>query len=1327
MLGGPKAALMWFADLIGYLSWRQLEFDYVKSMLKKLESTENRSSCEQHLVEHKEVLSEINRLLPGFDLTGNLALSLQETLSELKSDFADPIRVFANREDTATSVFSPESLEEFVASFKLFLADLPNRPKDLRVFDKAGVLNHTRLVRNSSSLWSLIAPAIYPSQARYFIALGIRKRCSADLDAETARTIQNACNLLNEKIEEKRRRTVADGTRFPGAVYDPIVLFRCLGDAAKNPYRFDTEGSKRGGAKYFREKDGKDVVFSYLMQIGNFLRMERTSRSSVANELSDSRQPEGVSFLGYKTYSFHIDTEFILAKLFGFPLPNTGIDELFGGGGIFLYDSPDTNLRKRDALTLPGRIILVRGGFGTGKTSFGLTNAASVAQAGGFAIYVALEFDQQQTLFNLERLGFPTKGGSFKTFCSLPQCMRHFKNRIRNSLDSDAQMGALLVLEIDPDSDALQLDMLFSLINQVASSRLPVFPRLVVVDSLNAVRREFVDTLVTNQSNDEKMDPLGDNASVKNYKKRRIGGKNDPDFRRFVLQNLRESTGYGLNIMLLSEEDDLSWVSFGEDISDTVIRLYGPAEDRTLPERHVPGIFNRSITISKSRYQKEHPGFHTFEILPGSGIRIRLATSARAAIIRSRGDVHLAPRRFGVPAIDMLLENNPESQSPRMVNCGRVICMEGALGTFKTQFGICFLLASSLEDHSVLATQRKPVTGLVISMRYDDLDIKAKSNDQLCQAVSKMQSDQSGTYNQIDTCHLPAGNVIPDQIIMAVKGRLDAAIAEGRPVTRVLLDNPGEWEDLCPVLALDKLWAGTLIEFLRTYGVRILVTNRQIAAKDSRLIRAILEQVDTSIVLGRKEIVGESVNTIQINRSPSMMHDGRVHRILFSGPKNRLHFEPLDSLSYDNEGRVLPTKVRVFRRRQTQRSEEYWDHLKSVIRTAFSSKIRFETSGSFGSRFDFGLTTDSVFDSLNIVEIDEFELRDARRSLARINVEDFVRNRYDPRFSRKLDGVDTELCNQVVPFFDNTACLLFDFEKLSEIVLDSTEVEILRVGRDWPMELSWDQLGCLSAGFKDPSRPFFSFPHTEPENWNCLFFEILASYSKSVPTNGLTLWEYLNSQRNKTDNWLLAASLVMYKLISPVYLSIRSSRQRPNSFDVSAEGAVVSRHWFTTLHQTLDEFENKRKSRKKKSTQFFIRRLPGNYTVSGEWYLGVLAGSIATSMGSKILKHVASQDADSDRFRLGVGLPVTTPEKFEGYPDSTHCGLAECTDSDFFRKGEFNYIDRSSIVDYRKHSLSLTKLLKAIVRPGKNPKETISNSILNLWSEFMDSIKSCNV
>ncbi|HEY3496897.1 MAG TPA: hypothetical protein VGK73_19495, partial [Polyangiaceae bacterium] len=73
-----------------------------------------------------------------------------------------------------------------------------------------------------------------------------------------------------------------------------------------------------------------------------------------------------------------LDPNFLVSRLFGFRTAITGFDVLFDGG-VSLTDSG------------PGRVILIRGPFGSGKSILSLGLAAEVVRKGGFAAVIPLD------------------------------------------------------------------------------------------------------------------------------------------------------------------------------------------------------------------------------------------------------------------------------------------------------------------------------------------------------------------------------------------------------------------------------------------------------------------------------------------------------------------------------------------------------------------------------------------------------------------------------------------------------------------------------------------------------------------------------------------------------------------------------------------------------------------------------------------------------------------------------------------------------------------------------------------------------------------------
>jgi KaiC/GvpD/RAD55 family RecA-like ATPase len=982
-----------------------------------------------------------------------------------------------------------------------------------------------------------------------------------------------------------------------------------------------------------------------------------------------------------------VNSEYCLSMIFGFPVGTTGISTLFGGGGIFLYDEP--RYRNNESESLPGRIVLIRGGFGSGKTSLSLSLAAANAQTGGLSIYFALESGFEQLSFCLQRLGFRTDDSRFKLYRNFEDAYNYLRSRELSfdekmrtgcTQEVDRTVGAFVIVPVaKEETDPIPGKKLLEKVEKVSQLRLPGFTRMILVDPLNALERNL------NSSTEDEAAKQNSMYSTKR--------------RREVLKSLQFSADLGSNLVLLSEEDDLTWTSFGEDIADTVIKLGGPIET----VREGDAIFGqtfRTLNITKSRYQKEHPGTHPFSIVPGEGIRTFCTTETRAAIDSWRSETYLPRARFGVKAIDEKLDVS-DNPSP---DCGRVICLEGKLGTYKTQLGTCFLQALDEEGDDAV--------GLVISMRYGLVDILNKIEDPFFKrAFDQMLGDAS---ERPFFCKLPQGNSFPDEIIRSIQEEFNKANRTGKKIRRVLLDNPGEWEDLCPILQKDPIFASTLISFLRKRGARILVTNRMIAPSSSKLIRAILEQVETSIQLDTITLGGQSVNTVQIVRSKYMTHDPQKHRIVQT--QDELLLRPLESFSqFDSQGRVITTKIKIITRKQTFLTKSYWKKTSSLLRASIPSRVTFEETSSFGHRFALNLSNESSLDSLNIVEIDEHELQhpDAIESLAELP---FVgrTGSFDDPVAESLKTIPEFGRDRVVPFFNNTSCLLFDEHEV-EFSNDISWPEIVEEAKKWKERNKAE----------GETRPFFSFPMSEPENWNCLFLEILAGTSSSADwiTKSTKLGDIL-SYENRIRREILDASEIFHQVVHDEYMRVISSGalKRSNRFDRSEPSAVVSRQWFTTLQETLREM-GKLEQRSANSpgidpvriASYRVRRLPGNWSVTGHWYLGILRNSISIPAGHKFLEFVTSRAANEDRLRVGVGLPVygsdfTLQEK--------SCPSWPCHDSEFFREIPCKYISRSKISDYLENTNALTKLLQSIVRLVKADDESFRQNLEGLWSQF---------
>src|SRR5262249_9623181 len=78
--------------------------------------------------------------------------------------------------------------------------------------------------------------------------------------------------------------------------------------------------------------------------------------------------------------------------------------------------------------------------------------------------------------------------------------------------------------------------------------------------------------------------------------------------------------------------------------------------------------------------------------------------------------------------------------------------------------------------------------------------------------------------------------------------------------------------------------------------------------------------------------------------------------------------------------------------------------------------------------------------------------------------------------------------------------------------------------------------------------------------------------------------------------------------------------------------AVASRHWYKTASQCPDEITSKE--------PLVAVRLPGRFSVRGDWFLAVSGGSRSIRQAERALDLLNSRRANVIRLQLGVGLPT---------------------------------------------------------------------------------------
>lgn len=129
------------------------------------------------------------------------------------------------------------------------------------------------------------------------------------------------------------------------------------------------------------------------------------------------------------------------------------------------------------------------------------------------------------------------------------------------------------------------------------------------------------------------------------------------------------------------------------------------------------------------------------------------------------------------------------------------------------------------------------------------------------------------------------------------------------------------------------------------------------------------------------------------------------------------------------------------------------------------------------------------------------------------------------------------------------------------------------------------------------------------------------------------------------QTWIKGYSLQLYKmwllLLEVVEFTEYYAPERPFELKASHEpptGTVAARHWYKTACATL--------AGDKKSPEAHVARtripvrMPGYFSMRGDWFLAVAKGSRSSKLADRALDMLTSRRANYTRLSLGLGLPT---------------------------------------------------------------------------------------
>jgi KaiC/GvpD/RAD55 family RecA-like ATPase len=892
-----------------------------------------------------------------------------------------------------------------------------------------------------------------------------------------------------------------------------------------------------------------------------------------------------------------------------------------------------------------GRVVLTRGPFGSGKTLLSLRMAVEVARKGGVAWVMALEQTDEECLYALESVGISTRCDAFRVFQGLGESYVAFAQ-------SSPARGALVLLRGCQTPEGNLEDFLGTVSERLHwMEHYPL--RLLIVDPINAL------------------------APPKSFTNRGLRGATR---KMFEIAKLA-----GVNIWLTSErtlhprED-----RFEENIADTVIHLDVERDG---------GQQIRYVEITKSRFQHECSGRHSFVIDSADGPHIYLSSSAfRSTLPPERGLALGEKTEFGVSGIDPLLGKDA-------VRPGDVIVLAGP-GKAKTLLGVQFILAKLAE-----ADYR-----CVIVSDYS----QARLERYLKQQVESRSDIPNSALDRIERCRIQVGYTDPGEVLLNIEQRLRHC-SSSRPCARALVTNLARWEEEMPLIRKDPGFAVALVALFRSYGIAtICVCGDEIDRNKSLITDILSDQSDFLLHFYRKEMKGRSTTLISAVKSRLMQHRREMFELTVSDA--RLEVVPAPLFRTTAGGEIYPVKVRLFLKAETPNQKKYTERiLNSLIATISPDVTVVPQEKSYDPAF-MTMAQYSAVDELQILQLDEFQISRGTFATAPPYLTTFERAKGGDLLDNVYGGFADRVCCDsgkkffAVPFYGNISFLAFQHDAYK------------RCGVRLPggkLPGSWAELARLCDLWEGTRQArkneslFFSCPVYEDsvETYNCLYFEILYSLVPDQFRKSSDLVELLS----------LPAAVEAASLFRRLCRRSHAFGYGSKTPDARRQPAVFWRHWYNTLNQELSDMEPSERAGVR------VQPLFGNVTTAGEWYLAIPSHSACPEIGLHIIERLTTPDREMLRLRLGVGLPTRADFYEEGQSGGNDDDGVKVSPYFGFGRSELatlvrNAIRRSSFSLYQRCSRTFSSHLQWILEVPE-PKPKRRHQDVAVYEELARTIK----
>lgn len=465
---------------------------------------------------------------------------------------------------------------------------------------------------------------------------------------------------------------------------------------------------------------------------------------------------------------------YLLNRIYGSLSNIPGLNFIFRGGII-----PRTNR---------GRIFLLQGRPGAGKTVFALQKLCGIALRGGMGIYFSLEESHDLLANRIISFGF-ADSGRFR--------IEEAGDDLVSTIQShDAETGGLIVFY------SLKRGRRFSLPDVISSAAKASWTgwRALVLDSINAL------------SFPETRDTLGVSPTLSPL--------------RSTVQDLFRTI----------EEERFLGVVISEDYSaQSALRELPYLADTVVSFGYEPTGRSRWLEVEKCRSQNFHPGRHTVRI-DDQGVSITPSLGAIRSALRRRIQATLSFER----AIPLPSEAGGDLEAPEAHEKSTILFF-GDPSVGKSEVA----LASALSASRALSGKSLPKARVRAVLVFTFRTTEARYW-QFVRRHPALYGPWSTLSVNAVRWFSPGRNLSGAQVVWEIWKSIQRHRQSGVPIERIVIDEMEALEFNLPTLAQEPLFIPTLLQMLATEAVTsFLVFGRgEEALKDSYIGKVLRTEVD---------------------------------------------------------------------------------------------------------------------------------------------------------------------------------------------------------------------------------------------------------------------------------------------------------------------------------------------------------------------------------------------------------------------------------------------------------------------------------------------------